>query len=66
VSRSQSIARRMVFSTTHGVEAALFFTSFIILCAIVLINVVVAVLLDKMMDSISPTGPVDREELAKQ
>ena len=61
---SEMIARPLVFG--YGMEwaGALFYVSFILICGIVLINVVVAVLLDKMMDGIIPDDPIDREELA--
>jgi len=54
---SEVIARPIVFS--HGPRAilgALFYISFILLCGIVLINVAVAVLLEKMVDSSASSG----------
>lgn len=49
---SEVIARPLLFGKdTNGLGVALYFVSFILLCSIVLINVVVAVLLEKMVDN---------------
>ena len=62
---SEMIARPLVFGGQEW-AGVLFYVSFILVCGIVLINVVVAVLLDKMMDGITPDEPVDREDLANK
>ena len=46
---SEMVARPTIFGEL-SVSGSLFFVSYILVCGIVLINVVVAVLLDKMMD----------------
>ena len=56
---SEAIARPLLFGfssslTTSAIVIGAFFTSFIILMQMVLINVVVAVLLDKFVDSPAP------------
>ena len=69
---SEAIARPLLFGfssslTTSAIVIGAFFTSFIILMQMVLINVVVAVLLDKFVDSPAPAeqemepqgGPAD-------
>ena len=47
---AEAIARPAVMGTTQAIGPALFYVSFILICQIVLINVVVAVLLDKMVE----------------
>ena len=47
---AEGVARTAMFSVRDGVWSALYFTSFIIFTQIVLINVVVAVLLEKFVE----------------
>ena len=56
---SEMVARPAIFSMKMALGPALFYVSFIVICQIVLINVVVAVLLDKMVTEDAP----DPEEL---
>ena len=62
---SEVVVRPLLFGwhdagPLSGTAIVLFFTSFLIICAIVLINVVVAVLLEKMVDE--PDPPDEDEE----
>ena len=48
---SSVVARPAVFSSDYGWRASIFFVSFVVICGIVLVNVAVAVLLEKMVDT---------------
>eukprot|EP00928_Gymnodinium_smaydae_P029380 TRINITY_DN22145_c0_g1_i1.p1 TRINITY_DN22145_c0_g1~~TRINITY_DN22145_c0_g1_i1.p1 ORF type:complete len:418 (-),score=47.22 TRINITY_DN22145_c0_g1_i1:181-1434(-) len=60
---SEGVARPLYMSNdgTLAVFTAFFFVSFNILCGFVLVNVVVAVLLEKMVDEPPPPGPEEME-----
>ncbi len=47
---SEAVARPVVFGDDVFIRGALFYTSYILICGIVLVNVAVAVLLEKMVD----------------
>ena len=61
----QAVARPAIFSGDTGVGPALFYVSFIIVCQIVLINVVVAVLLDKMVEEEDAPDPEEMSVIEK-
>ena len=48
---SEAVARPIIFGWDMYLRGSLFYVSFILICGIVLINVVVAVLLEKMVDN---------------
>ena len=57
---SEAVARPLVFSKEHSIVAALFHVTFVIFCGVVLVNVAVAVLLEKM---VSPdSDPQDEDD----
>merc|ERR1719463_679138 len=58
---SEAIARPLLHGddTFQALGAGAFFVSFVLVCAIVLINVVVAVLLEKMVDDEADKGDDD-------
>ncbi|EOD24259.1 voltage dependent ion channel [Emiliania huxleyi CCMP1516] len=62
---SEAVARPAIFSGDTGVGPALFYVSFIIVCQIVLINVVVAVLLDKMVEEEDAPDPEEMSVIEK-
>ena len=67
---AESIARPAVFSdgtsATSGGLAGIFYVTFMGICSIILINVVVAVLLDTMMAGITEPEPIDRIAMATE
>ena len=60
---SEVIARPAIFGKDIEWRSAMFYVSFVILCGIVLVNVAVAVLLEKMVDTEPP--PEDDDDLSE-
>ena len=54
---SEAVARPVIFGGIHGLTAAIFFITFVILMQMVLVNVVVAVLLDSFSGSPQEDAP---------
>ena len=61
---SEAVARPLVFGSGVYIRSTIFYVSYILICGIVLVNVAVAVLLEKMVDQTedSPSALAEEEE----